>query len=75
VLAEAFEPPTREARAFLGRLREAIGEDRPIVVGLVDPEGPERWSQPSSDDLRVWQKHIAQLGDPYLRVEALVEGA
>jgi hypothetical protein len=75
VLAEAFEPPTREARAFLGRLREAIGEVRPIVVGLVDSEGPERWSQPSSDDLRVWQRHIAQLGDPYLRVEALVEGA
>jgi hypothetical protein len=75
VLAEAFEAPTREARTFLGRLREAVGVDRPIVVSLVDSDGPERWSPPSPDDLRVWQKHLAQLGDPYLRVEALVEGA
>jgi hypothetical protein len=75
VLAEAFEAPTREARMFLGRLREAIGADRPIVVSLVDSDGPDRWSPPSPDDLRVWQKHLAQLGDPYLRVEALVESA
>ena len=75
VLAEAFEAPTREARTFLGRLRDAIGADRPIVVGLIDPDGPGAWSGPSPDDLRVWQKHLAQLGDPYLRVEALVESA
>jgi hypothetical protein len=75
LLAEAFEAPTREARTFLGRLRAEIGADRPIVVSLVDSDGPDRWSQPSADDVLVWQKHLAQLGDPYLRVEALVESA
>ena len=74
LLAESFEAPTREARTFLARLREAIGRDRPIVVSLVDSDAG-RWSPPSPDDLRVWQKQLAQLGDPYLRVEALVEGA
>lgn len=75
LLAEAFEAPTREARTFLSRLREAIAKDRAIVVGLVDSAAPGQWTQPSPDDLRVWQKQLAQLGDPYLRVEALVEGA
>jgi Protein of unknown function (DUF2868) len=68
VLAEAFEAPTREARRFLADLRAAVGAERPIVVALLDGHGP-----PAPDDERIWVKHVAGLGDPYLRVEALVE--
>jgi hypothetical protein len=68
VLAEAFEAPTREARGFVGALRAAAGAQRSIVVALLDGDDP-----PASDDLAVWRRHIAALGDPYLRVEALVE--
>jgi hypothetical protein len=73
VLVEGFESPTREARAFLVRLRRAIGVDRPVVVGLLDADTPGRFAAPAPDDLRIWRKHLAALGDPYLRVEALVE--
>jgi hypothetical protein len=73
VIGESFESPTREVREFLRRLREAIGADRPVVVGLVDSSEPPAWSEPSPKDLRPWHKHLAQLADPYLRVEALVE--
>ena len=73
VLAEAFEAPTREARNFLTELRAAVGPERPIVVALLDTGGPGLWIGPAPDDERVWVKHVAGLGDPYLRVEALVE--
>ncbi len=77
VLVEAFESPTREARAFVQRLRRAAGKDRPIVVGLLDasadPASPGAWTPPARDDRAVWEKHMSGLGDPYLRVEALVE--
>jgi len=69
VVAEAFEAPTREARAFLSRLREATGKQRPVVVGLVDAGA----APPARDDLAMWRRQLAGLGDPYLRVEALVE--
>jgi hypothetical protein len=75
VLAESFESPTREVREFLRQLREAVGADRPVVMGLVDTSEPDAWSEPSADDMRVWRNHLAQLADPYLRVEPLVEPA
>ena len=73
VVVEAFEAPTREARGFLQRLRAAVGKDRPIVVALLDGSGSGQWAGPSKDDERIWRNHVAGLGDPYLRVEALVE--
>jgi hypothetical protein len=57
------------------RLREAAGADRPIVVTLLDSDAAGRWTPPVGDDLAVWKRHLAALGDPYLRVEALVENA
>ena len=67
IVAEAFESPTREAKAFVGRLRAAIGPRRPVAVALVDAGA----APPAADDLAIWRKHMAGLGDPYLRVEAL----
>jgi hypothetical protein len=75
VLAEAFEAPTREVRGFLGRLRAAMGATRPVVVALVDGGAASGWTGPAPDDLRVWQRQLAALGDPYLRVEPLIEDA
>jgi hypothetical protein len=73
VLAEGFEAPTREARGFVQKLRAAGAADRPIVVALVDSDERGRFTAPTADDLRVWTRQLAGLGDPYLRVEALVE--
>lgn len=71
LVAEAFEAPTREARGFVERLRAAAGAARPLVVALLGEDGVP----PRAADLRIWQRHLAALGDPYLRVEALVEPA
>jgi hypothetical protein len=40
-----------------------------VVVGLVDAGA----APPARDDLAMWRRQLAGLGDPYLRVEALVE--
>jgi hypothetical protein len=72
LIAESFESPTREARAFVTRLRAALGATRPVVVGLVDDAAGEP-RPPAADDLRIWQRHLAALGDTSLRVEPLVE--
>jgi hypothetical protein len=68
MVAEGFEAPTREAKAFVRRLREAAGARRPVVVALVDAGA----APPAGDDLAIWRKHMAGLGDPWLRVEPLV---
>jgi Protein of unknown function (DUF2868) len=75
IVVEAFESPTREVRAFVHRMREAIGAQRHILVGLLDSDGAGRWSAPAGDSRRIWTSHMAGLGDPYLRVEAVVEDA
>ncbi|MBN1946956.1 MAG: DUF2868 domain-containing protein [Bradymonadales bacterium] len=129
LLAESFEPPTRELMKFLRKLRESVGLEFPLVVGLFDlqepqapthpaggrPQGsplpasrsgkeepaqpiasgleerppggegpiepplvadrgePGTWIPPGEEDWHIWHTKLAALGDPYLRVERLVE--
>lgn len=69
VVAESFEPPSKSIQRLLKRLRERVGAQTPIVVGLCDGTG-ER-SAPRPDDVRIWRRRIVALGDPWLRVETL----
>jgi hypothetical protein len=64
VFAEGWEAPDRGTRRFLGETRAAVGPRRGIVVAL---------SGASAADVRVWREMLAELGDPYLEVEALPE--
>jgi hypothetical protein len=69
LLAEAWEPPSKNLLHFLRALRGRVGPERAIVVGLLT-RGAER-SGAATDDVRIWRRRVAALGDPRMRVEAL----
>jgi hypothetical protein len=69
VIAEAWEPPSKNLTHFLRAARNACGGDRAIVVGLVT-KGATRPGA-SFDDVRIWRRRISALGDPRIRVEVL----
>jgi hypothetical protein len=69
LIAEAWEPPSKNLTYFLRALRKACGRERAVVVGLLT-KGAER-SGTSLDDVRIWRRRVSALGDPRIRVEAL----
>ena len=69
LLAEAWEPPSKNLLHFLRTLRASVGREVAIVVGLLT-HGAER-SDANVDDVRIWRRRVAALGDPWMRVEAL----
>jgi hypothetical protein len=73
VVAEAFEPPDRATRRFLGALRRGLGPRRLVLVLLVGAAGGP--AAPRDEDVRVWRDGLAALEDPYLGVEPLREAS
>lgn len=73
VLVESWEAPSKSILYFLQQVRERVDNRRHFVVGLVNTVGNGAVSPPAQDDWRSWAETLASLGDPYLRVEALVE--
>jgi hypothetical protein len=71
VLAEAWEAPSRAITGFLADARRSAGARRPLVVGLLGARNGS-WVAPDPDDLDVWERTTAALGDPYVRVEAVI---
>jgi hypothetical protein len=71
VLAESWEAPSRAITRFLRQLRDAVGKRRPLVVALVGSHAGG-WAPPEADDRELWAQRIRSLGDPYLRVEAVI---
>ncbi len=74
VVQEGWQPPIREVLGFIRDLRETVGERTGIAVGLVGKPRPDTIFTPVSDtDWTVWRQKISGLGDPYLRLEKLVD--
>lgn len=75
VLVEAWEPPVYEYLDLFAKLRETLGGRRMINVVLYN-RGPDGTSiAPRRRDVEMWQSQLAAIGDPWLRVESLVEDA
>jgi hypothetical protein len=71
VLAEAWEAPDRGALRLLGRLREALGPRRHVVVLLAGAGN----GAPAPADVRNWREGLSRLEDPWLAVDALPEAS
>jgi hypothetical protein len=69
LIAEAWEPPSKNFTRFLRSVRSVCGDDRALIVGLLT-KGAAR-PGPSPDDARIWRRRISALGDARIRVEAL----
>ena len=70
LVAEAFEPPSKSVQRLLQNVRRSVGERVPVIVALFG--GSDDHAAPKPDDVRIWRQRVAALGDPWLRVEALV---
>ncbi|MEO6026943.1 MAG: DUF2868 domain-containing protein, partial [Candidatus Binatia bacterium] len=69
VVAESFEPPSKSVQRLLNAVRQSVGAQVPVVVGLYG--GPGDHAPPREDDVRIWRQRVRALGDPWLRVEVL----
>jgi hypothetical protein len=72
LVVAAWEPPVADYADFISELRQALGKGRPVVVALCNraedgallPAEPAQCAQ--------WRRRLAELGDPWLRVDSLV---
>lgn len=74
LLVESYEAPDAAITYFLNQLRNAIASDRHVIIGLVNRNAQQQWKPPSMVEWQIWKNKIAELADPYLRVEAMTEG-
>ncbi|MCR9243428.1 MAG: DUF2868 domain-containing protein [bacterium] len=70
-VAAAGHQPTRDVIAFVERLRNAVGETTPIVIGLVDFGDAGEFRDAEADERSAWQRSLGALDDAYLWVEAM----
>lgn len=57
-----YEPPVLDVLDFLGSVRDAIGNERPLLVALFGAR---------ASDHSTWRRKLMSLGDPMLAVAAL----
>jgi len=75
VLVEAWEPPVSEYLDLFAKLREFMGARRMINIVLYNRSPDGLSVAPRARDAEMWQRQLATAGDPWLRVETLVEDA
>ena len=71
MLVKAWEPPILEVVDFLGGLRRAIGEGERIVVLPIAMSLQALASHAYQQQCNIWQRKLATVGDPWLRVQLL----
>ncbi len=73
ILQEAWQPPINENIRFIGDLRKIIGEKRLIKIIFIGTPGPDTiLTPPDNNDMKIWNKKLKILGDPYLSTQRLV---
>jgi uncharacterized protein DUF2868 len=71
MLVKAWEPPMLEVVDFLCALRRAIGEGARIVVLPIAMSPQALAAHVYQQQCAVWQRKLATVGDPWLRVQSL----
>ena len=72
VLVESWEVPNKALLHFLQQLRSKSTPKRALLVGLINTEGNGLQHPPEREDWQTWRETLADLQDPYLRVETMV---
>lgn len=73
LVIESWEAPDAALKFFIKQLREIIAVNRHIIVGLINKNAQQAWNPPLQTEWLIWKRKIAELTDPYLRVESMVE--
>jgi len=75
ILQEAWQPPIVENIVFIKALRHHLGDQTPILVGLIGKPAPSTiFTRVTPTNWQTWKERLMTLGDPYLRLEKLVHG-
>ncbi len=72
VLAESWEVPDKAIIFFLKEIRRQTQPQREIILMLFDARDGTPLP-PASADFQIWKRTLAEVADPWLRVEALVD--
>lgn len=74
LLLEAWQPPIREFLRTVKTLRKAIGPEGALTIALIGKPAPGTIFTPvSQEDWYIWRRTLKAMGDPFLRIERLVE--
>lgn len=73
LLVESWVVPSRDVVGFLDDLREALGDTRSLVIALLrkTPEGG--FKAPTDAERACWVDKVDERGDPYMRLESVLE--
>ena len=71
VLFEAGQQPTREVLDFLADIRSAIGQAKPLLIGLTVEGEAGCFRDAPEAELAVWRRALASAGDAYARVRRI----
>jgi hypothetical protein len=71
LVVEAWEPPVADYIDFVGELRRVLGKGRPVVLALCNRGEDGALLPADSAQCTQWRRRLAELGDPWLRVESL----
>ncbi|MAE69850.1 MAG: hypothetical protein CME06_05210 [Gemmatimonadetes bacterium] len=74
LLAESFDPPTKELHKFLCDAAERLGPSRDLVVCLVELRDDGAWSPAEDSQIAIWRRALATLRLPRLRVVTRLDG-
>jgi hypothetical protein len=70
-LAEGWMAPINDTLDILKGVRESIGKEVPLRVGLLGKVRNEVIPLPSAVERKVWQDRLNSLGDPWLQLEII----
>lgn len=73
IIVESWEVPSKAIIWFLAELRKEIQEKRAILIALLNIDEDMKPVPPATMDWQNWRRSMAESGDPFLRVEAIVE--
>ncbi|PIE63822.1 MAG: hypothetical protein CSA26_11050 [Desulfobacterales bacterium] len=70
LFAEAWMPPVMDTLSFIGKLREILAPEIPIIIWLIGKPEEKTIFTPVTDaaHIQAWTAKIEQLGDPYLDI-------
>jgi hypothetical protein len=68
VVVKAWEPPLMELVDFLKQLRAAAPNRAPILIVPAGVDSGTRITDGTTEQVEIWRRKIAGLGDPWLQV-------
>jgi hypothetical protein len=73
LLQEAWQPPIEEIVSLLRDIRQAVGTETEILIGLIGkPAADEVLTPAEKEALAIWAMKITSLADPAITVTSLI---